>query len=224
MGNPRCGRQVRGMNHPAIIADLHSFWIGEPAETAPQLLAKYQRWYQGGPELDQAIERRYGTLVESALAGGLDSWRRSVSGRLALLILLDQFTRNIYRGTARAYAGDDAALPLALDIVDSGAHRAYSVEERLFVLMPLVHAESVEVLSLAVHLSDEMLNDAPAELREPWAFGAQRVRKYHALIARFDRYPARNAALNRRSTPAELAYLAQEAGQGSPLAALAASA
>lgn len=212
------------MNNAATVADLLSFWLGEPAEIPQQLLAKYQRWYQGGPELDQAIQRHYGRLVEAAIAGELYSWRSSVSGRLALLILLDQFTRNIYRGTARAYAGDPAALALALDTIDSGAHRSYSLEERLFVLMPLVHAESIEMLSRAVLLSDEMLRDAPTELREPWAFGAQRVRKYHALIERFGRYPARNAALGRRSTAAELAYLAEEAAGGSPLAALAASA
>lgn len=212
------------MNNTSSVADLLSFWIGEPAETPQQLLAKYQRWYQGGPELDQAILQRYGALVEAAIAGKLDSWRGGVSGRLALLILLDQFTRNIYRESARAYSGDSAALALALDMVDSGAQHSYSLEERLFVLMPLVHAETVEVLSRAVLLADEMASDAPPELRAPWVFGAQRVRKYHALLERFGRYPGRNAALGRQSTAAELAYLAEEATLGSPLATLAASA
>jgi uncharacterized protein (DUF924 family) len=212
------------MNDTASIADLLSFWIGSPAETSPQLLAKYQRWYQGGPELDQAIGARYGTLVEAAVAGKLDAWRPSASGRLALLIVLDQFTRNIYRGTARAYAGDAAALALALETIDGGVHGTYSLDERLFVLMPLVHAESLELLSRAVLLADEMVSEAPAELRQPWAFGAQRVRKYQALIERFGRYPARNAALGRSSTPAELEYLAEEAARANPLAALAASA
>jgi uncharacterized protein (DUF924 family) len=203
------------MNNTAVIADLLSFWFGDPAETAQQLLTKYQRWYQGSPALDQEIRERYGAWVEAALTGNLDSWRSSVSGRLALLVLLDQFTRNIYRGTARAYSGDPAALALALDTIDSGAHHAYSLEERLFVLMPLVHAENVAMLSRAVLLADEMADDAPPELRAPWAFGAQRVRKYHALIARFGRYPGRNAALGRRSSAAELAHLAEEAGHGS---------
>jgi uncharacterized protein (DUF924 family) len=212
------------MNNTASVADLLSFWIGEPAETAPQLIAKYQHWYQGSPQLDEAIRERYSSLVEAALAGELKAWRSSVSGRLALLIMLDQFTRNIYRGSPRAYAGDPAALALALDTIDSGAHLSYSLEERLFVLMPLVHAESVELLARAVLLSDEMTNDAPVELREPWAFGAERVRKYHALIERFGRYPGRNVALGRQSSAAELAYLAEEAERGSPLAALAASA
>ena len=180
--------------------------------------------HQGGPELDQPIQERYGTLVEAAIAGELDAWQRSVSGRLALLILLDQFTRNIYRGTARAYSGDAAALTLALDTIDCGAHRSYSLEERLFVLTPLVHAESVEMLSRAVLLADAMVSEAPAELRESWAFGAQRVRKYHALIERFGRYPGRNAALGRSSSAAELAYLAEETARENPLAALAASA
>jgi len=213
------------MNHDLVsAADLLSFWIGEPAATPPQLLAKYQRWYQGGPALDRAIEERYGAQVEAALSGRLDSWQSSVSGRLALLILLDQFTRNIYRGTARAYSGDSAALSLALDTFDRGAHRAYSLEERLFVLMPLVHAESADMLARAVRLSEEMASESPVELRDTWAFGAQRVRQYHALIERFGRFPARNAALGRASTAAELEYLAAEAERGNPLAALTASA
>ena len=119
--------------------------------------------------------------------------------------------RRVRWPTARAYSGDPAALALALDTIDTGAHYAYSLEERLFVLMPLVHAESVAMLSRAVVLADEMANDAPPELRDPWAFGAQRVRKYHALIADFGRYPGRNAALGRRSSAAELAHLAEEA-------------
>lgn len=210
------------MNNTESVADLLSFWFGDPAETPPQLLTKFQRWYEGSPQLDQEIRKRYGALVEAAVAGSLDSWQKSVSGRLALLVLLDQFTRNLYRGTARAYSGDAAALALAIDTIDSGAHHAYSLEERLFVIMPLVHAEDVAVLSRAVLFADEMTNEAPPELREPWAFGAQRVRKYQALIVRFGRYPGRNAALGRKSSAAELAYLAEEARLGSPLAALAA--
>jgi uncharacterized protein (DUF924 family) len=224
MGSPCGARQVPRMNNNALVADLLSFWIGDPAETAPQLLAKYQRWYQGGAELDQTIRERYGALVESAIAGELKPWQNSVSGRLALLVLLDQFTRNIYRGTARAYAGDAAALALALDTFDRGAHFSYSLEERLFVLMPLVHTENAELLARAVFLSEQMVKQASAELRQPWAFGAEQVRKYHALIQRFGRYPARNAPLGRRSSAEELAYLAEEAGRGSPLATLAATA
>jgi len=213
-----------GMNNTESVADLLSFWFGDPAETQPQLLAKLQRWYQGGPELDQEIRERYGALVEAAVNGQLDSWRSSVSGRLALLVLLDQLTRNIYRGTARAYSGDPPALALALDTIANGIHRSYSLEERLFVIMPLVHAENVEMLARAAQLSDEMVKEAPAELRETWSFGAQRVRKYLRIIERFGRYPGRNAALGRRSTAAELAHLAEEAGHGSPLAALSTAA
>lgn len=220
MGDGLGRPQAQSMTDTALIADLLSFWIGEPAETPQQLLSKYQRWYQGGSEVDQAIDERYGSLVAAAVAGELESWRVSVSGRLATLILLDQFTRNIYRGSARAYSGDAAALTLALDTFDRGMHRSYSLEERLFVLMPLVHAENVEVLWRAVQLADAMVSEAPADLREPWSFGAERVRKYHGLIQRFGRFPGRNEALGRKSTRAELDYLAEEAGNGSPLAAL----
>lgn len=192
-------------------ADLLSFWIGDPASTSEQLLGKFQRWYQGSPSLDEEIRARYGALVEAALADHLGSWRSTATGRLALLVLLDQFTRNIFRGTPRAHAGDEAALALAIDTIESAAYPSYSVEERLFVVMPLVHAESVAMLSRAVVLADGMLNDAAPALREPWAFGAERVRHYRAVIERFGRFPARNAYLGRPSTTAELAYLAESA-------------
>jgi uncharacterized protein (DUF924 family) len=197
-------------NTASIVADLLSFWIGDPAPTSEQLLTKFQPWYQGGPELDQEIRQRYGALIEDALAGDLESWRSSVSGRLSLLVLLDQFTRNVFRGTPRAYEGDRAALALATETIDTGLYRSYSLEERLFVLMPLVHAEDVQVLSLAVLLAEEMVREAEAELREPWALGAERVRQYRALIERFGRFPARNAILGRSSSAAELSYLTEQ--------------
>ena len=209
------------MTNTDSATDILEFWLGAPARTPEQLIAKFQRWYQGSRELDETIRQRYGALVERALAGELEAWKATAHGRLALIVLLDQFTRNLYRGTARAYAGDEAALPLALDTIEGDAFRFYTIEERLFVIMPLVHAESVAMLSRGVALADEMVVDAAEALRGPWSFGAERVRGYRALIERFGRFPARNAYLGRSSTAAELAYLTEEAQRESPIAASA---
>jgi len=112
-----------------LIADVLSFWLGQPADDAEALNAKFMRWYQGGETVDAQIRQRYASLIDRALSGELLHWRSSKSGRLALIVMLDQFTRNIYRGTPRAYAGDARALELALEMLRDGSYEACSQEE-----------------------------------------------------------------------------------------------
>lgn len=205
---------VRGMQTPD---DVLSFWIGEPATDMPSLVNKFRRWYAGGEQLDAEIRTRFGTLIIAALAGELAHWRASLRGKLALVIVLDQFTRNVFRETPRAYAGDVAARELSLSILDSGVDRQLSLEEQLFVVMPLAHAENLELQGRSVALADRMRDASPAQLREAWAIGAQRTRHYQATIARFGRFPHRNAILGRDSTPEELEFLEAEAKKPGPL-------
>lgn len=185
---------------------------------AEQQLEKFRRWYLGGAELDAEIRERFGALVAAALDGQLRHWRATPRGRLALILLLDQFTRNIFRGTPRAYAGDPAALALAREaLAEEGS--ASSLEERLFMLMPLVHAEDLALQSQAVELARQLLERAPAALSEPWQRGYARTQHYRSVIERFGRFPQRNAILGRPSSAQELAFLAEEAQRPGPLAA-----
>lgn len=197
--------------------DVLSFWIGEPAADMPSLVNKFRRWYAGGDALDAEIRTRFGTLIIAALAGDLADWQATLRGKLALVIVLDQFTRNVFRGTPRAYAGDVAARELSLSILDSGMDWKLSLEEQLFVVMPLAHAENVELQARSVALADRMRDDSPAHLREAWAIGAQRTRHYQSTIAQFGRFPHRNAILGRSSSAEELAFLEAEAKKPGPL-------
>jgi uncharacterized protein (DUF924 family) len=203
---------------------VHDFWFTQPARDSHELLAKFARWYQGGDDLDRSIRLRFSGLIERALSGQLSEWQSEPRGKLALILLLDQFTRNAFRGLPRAYAGDAAALELALSLVDSPAYNALPLESRLFCTMPLVHSETLALQERAVALAHAMGDDAPPELRGPWQFGAQRTLHYCAIIRRFGRFPHRNEILGRESTAEELAFLADQAQSTSPLTAATATA
>ena len=164
------------------------------------------------------LRERFGALVEAALAGQLEHWRATWRGRLALILLLDQLTRNVFRGTPRAYSGDRAALALALEALDDGSFGAHSQDEQLFVMMPLVHAEDLGLQERAVELARGLLERAPEALRETWQTGYARTQHYRAVIARFGRFPQRNAILGRPSTSEELAFLEEEQQRPGPLA------
>lgn len=202
------------------IAAIHAFWFEQPAGDPAQLVAKFGRWYQGGAHVDRAIHARFSRSVERALAGELTAWEPDLENRLALILLLDQFTRNLFRGTPRtprAYAGDEEARRLALDLIADLSYRTIPLEQGLFCVMPLVHTESLPLLERAVELAGDFVHEAPLQFRAPWRIGAERTAHYRDVIRRFGRFPHRNAILGRASTPDELAFLAQEATQAAPL-------
>lgn len=205
------------------IAAIHAFWFEQPAQDPAQLLAKFARWYQGGAEVDREIHARFSRSVERALAGELTAWETEAQGQLALILLLDQFTRNLFRDTPRAYAGDEKALQLALALIADRSYRWMPLEQRLFCVMPLVHAESLAFQERAFGLATDFVHAAPLELRAPWRMGAERTAHYRDTIRRFGRFPHRNAILGRASSPDELAFLAREAEQAAPLAAAVAA-
>ena len=171
-------------------ADVLDFWF---RECTPK------QWFASDPDFDATLGARFGDTVGRALRGELSAWRTTPHGRLAEVLVLDQFARNLGRGSAAAFAGDGMALVLAQEAVAGGALAALSPEERTFLLMPYMHSESP-----AVHVDAERLfrEHAPAanhdyELR------------HKAIVDRFGRYPHRNAVLGRRSTPDELEFLQQ---------------
>jgi uncharacterized protein (DUF924 family) len=194
------------------VEEVLAFWFGEaPAADPAALRTKLWRWSQGGPALDEEIRRRFGGLVEQALRGELDSWAATPRGRIALILLLDQFTRNLYRDDARAFSGDAKAQQLALEALDGVL--LYSTEERQFLLMPLLHAEDLGLQETGLHEMREHVAAAPAELQQVYAMGLEQSRKYRDVIEKFGRFPHRNAALGRASTPEEEQFLLEQAQQ-----------
>ena len=173
-----------------MYTDVLLFWF---QEIEPAL------WFAADEGFDDLVRRRFPGLVQRAAAGELYSWRATADGRLAEIIVLDQFSRNVYRNTPQAFAQDPVALVLAQEAVASGALRVLGPTQRSFLLLPYMHSESRQIHLVAEALYREF---APAanldfELR------------HKEIIDRFGRYPHRNEILGRTSTPEELEFLAQ---------------
>lgn len=173
--------------HPGAVID---FWFGELAPA---------QWFRKAPTLDDEIRRRFGACHAAAARGELWHWRDSARGRLAEVIVLDQFSRHLYRGSPQAYACDAQALVLAQEAVAQGVDRSLDVPWRAFLFMPYMHSESLVIHDEALRLFDQ------PGLEE----NLRHEQRHRQVIARFGRYPHRNAALGRPSTPEERAFLAR---------------
>lgn len=185
------------MNLPGWADDVLAFWFGDG-------LAPRSEWFVKSAAFDREIERRFGPLVESALDGSLKGWDGDAAAALARIVVLDQFTRNVFRDTPRAFAGDTLALAAARVLVAGGQDLLLPRLQRGFVYLPYEHAEDLatqdEGLALFARLAQE---DASFADNLEWA------RKHREVIARFGRFPHRNAILGRPSTAEESAFLLQ---------------
>jgi uncharacterized protein (DUF924 family) len=191
----------------APFEEVLSFWFGPPG--APPL-ANAERWFTSDPAFDEEVRARFEGLLRRAAAGELEDWRESPPGALALVIALDQFPRNVYRDSPRAFATDDAARDVSLDAQARGFDRALSPVERWFLYLPLMHAEDRGLQERSVALFEALARGASApDVREALAGAADYARRHRDVIDRFGRFPHRNRALGRVSTSQENAYLAQ---------------
>jgi uncharacterized protein (DUF924 family) len=192
---------------------VRDFWFGKLPMTAQTLDQRLKLWFpeDEAPDVqqnrDKAIRARFGSLIERAMLGELASWAVSPRRCLSLLILLDQFPRNIYRGTARAFAGDDQAVAITLSGMESAADGALDIVERIFFYMPLQHCEVREVQEESVAAYRRLLTEAPPDLRGAFDEALKAAEKHRTIIERFGRFPHRNRALERASTREEEAWL-----------------
>ncbi len=173
-----------------MYASVLSFWFDE---------IDPKQWWSAEPSFDQLIRDRFLPLLEQATAGELYPWRTTAAGRLAEIIVLDQFSRNVYRNTPQAFAQDGIALVLAQEAVAAGVLNALNPIQRSILLLPYMHSESRHIHLQAERLYQEF---APAE---NYRFEL----RHKAIIDRFGRYPHRNAILGRPSTAEELEFLQQ---------------
>jgi len=158
------------------------------------------RWFKSDPDFDRDLKERFGAALAEAKKGELDHWCKTADGYLALIIVLDQFSRNIFRDSAAAFAADDKALQLTLDGIDKGVDKALTPEQRSFFYLPLRHAEDLAMQQLGL-----------AKIRELNAagYGSDKYALNHLeLIERFGRFPHRNRYLGRTDTAEEALYLA----------------
>jgi uncharacterized protein (DUF924 family) len=179
-----------------------AFWFGVPGLARPPQMERVRRWFMGGEPLDAEIRQRFLPTVEAALKGELDGWAQTPEGRLALVLCLDQFPRNAFRGTPRAWAGDPAALAHAVAAFDAGQDAALDDDGRVFLALPFLHAEQVPMVERYARLVRGWLEAAPDAARPGLQAGLEQAEKYREVLLQFGRYPFRNAALGRPSTPA----------------------
>lgn len=168
-----------------------SFWFEE---------LRPEQWFKSSLKLDETIRSRFAPLLQQAMRGELESWRNTAEGRLAEIIVLDQFSRNIHRGTPQSFAADPVALALSQEALRTQAlEQLEKVEQRDFLLLPFMHSESVLIQQQALPLFKAYTTQ-----------GCYRAAQQHkAIIDRFGRYPHRNAILGRNSTTEELEFLQQ---------------
>jgi uncharacterized protein (DUF924 family) len=180
-------------------AEVLRFWFGAPGDYGkPQ-----KRWFEKNAAFDAAIRERFLALYEDVAAGRLEHWRASAPECLARIVVLDQFSRNLFRNDARAYAADPLALDTARDAIARGLDQPLLPVERQFIYLPFEHSESLEDQQTCCALMASLKAFPETRDLQDWAL------KHLAVIERFGRFPHRNAALGRTSTPEELAYLAQ---------------
>jgi uncharacterized protein (DUF924 family) len=183
-------------SYPALMRtanDVLQFWF---AEHGPE------DWFSAKPEFDAMLTERFAETHAAASRGEAFGWRTTPEGRLAEIIVLDQFSRQLYRGDARAFAQDGMALVLAQEAAAHGQDRALDQQQRQFLLMPYMHSESLVVHEEAVRLFTELGNEEALKYEIA----------HRDVLERFGRYPRRNAALGRQSTQEELEHM--ESGEG----------
>jgi uncharacterized protein (DUF924 family) len=189
--------------------DVLDFWFGPPGSNAEIAGRQGKLWFGKSAANDEAvIERFAGTLV-AATAGELDPWAATPHGRLALAIVLDQFPHHIHRDRPQAFATDPQALALSLAALDAGEDRQLAPIERVFLYLPLEHAESLAMQERAVELFATLASTAAADERTLFDNFLDYAIKHRDVVARFDRFPHRNAILGRPSTPEEIEFLKQ---------------
>ena len=181
--------------------DILDFWFGKP--DAPSHGERRQIWFEKNEDFDQEIRERFLPAVEAALAGGLSTWEAEPESCLALILLLDQFPRNLFRGTARAFDGDMRALELARKALAEGYDRTLQPLQRLFVYLPFEHSEDLADQDRSVALLEKLSQ----ETGDPgWHHYAVLHRD---IIVRFGRFPHRNMALGREMTEEEKTFLTE---------------
>jgi uncharacterized protein (DUF924 family) len=174
-------------------AEVLKFWFG----------CERKAWFEKNPAFDEEIRSRFLSLYEQALEGKPETWKRAPGSCLARVILLDQFPRNMFRGSAKAFAADSLARDAARVILDNGWDKAMTPDERMFAYLPLEHSEALADQERCLTLMKEIAAfPATADLPK-WA------EAHLVIIRRFGRFPHRNAALGRASTPEEAEFLKQ---------------
>lgn len=190
---------------------LLDFWFPAQPVQPEALTAAVALWFQPTPDQDKQIRSKFGHAVERALAGGFGDWAAAPEGRLALILLLDQFPRCLYRATPQAFGGDAAALALARNGIDQGLDRPLHGLQQQFFYMPFQHSEDIEIQDQSVELFRQLAAEAQDDVRQVLSAALGYAELHRDIVARFGRFPHRNEILGRANTREETEYLAADA-------------
>lgn len=197
------------LNGEREIERVLSFWFGELDDQGRADEAVAKRWWKKDEAFDRQILERFEADRRAILAGERDDWLATPRGRLAAIIVLDQMSRNMYRGTPGMFEADGEALRLALEGIERGDAPKLATDERAFLYLPLMHSEDPEIQRRCTQLFSEFRDELSGELRERVSRNLTFAIRHQEIIERFGRFPHRNAILGRDSTPEELAFLEQ---------------
>jgi uncharacterized protein (DUF924 family) len=184
-----------------------TFWLGDALQSDWPEQSRNDLWFGGGTAQDQLITQQFGHLVEQALAGGLTEWETALDTRLALIIVLDQFTRNVHRGKAQAFSGDARAQQLVLRTLAQDEDKTLPRVARVFLYMPLMHAEHLALQEACVAHFTELAENAPHDLRETLNGNLKFAQAHRDIVAAHGRFPYRNEAMGRETTAEEAEFL-----------------
>ena len=190
--------------------EVLDFWFGACGADGALDRARQKMWFSGGRQHDAAIRKRFGKLHRRAARGELDAeWAATPRGRVALIVILDQFSRHIHRGTAAAFAQDPAAQRLAVDGVEQRMDRELIPAQRAFFYLPFEHSEEVKLQALSTRSFERLVSEVAPAWRKEYASFADYAGHHRDIVERFGRFPHRNKILGRASTPEEIEFLKQ---------------
>lgn len=200
-------------NRPAWLQKIHLFWFGEEDVYAPDYTHRFRMWYRGGPALDAEILSRFDALAQQRIQqhqnGTLAQYLTEPRASLVTVILLDQMTRNMYRGSADMFASDSISIALVYDLLETGGYDTLAPIEQLFCCVALEHSEQLDDVQRSASLMKELAERAPAPQQKRLTSMCTYNQQHLDIIEQFGRYPHRNELLGRTTTPKEAAFLKQ---------------
>jgi uncharacterized protein (DUF924 family) len=191
------------------VKEILDFWFGTGAGNLQVINEKSGLWWKKSTQTDAEIRQRFETALQRLVNGELDAWRNEAYSQLAMIILADQFSRNMYRETAEAFATDPLAIAMALNGIDEKKDVQLRLVERVFFYMPLQHTESIKLQDRAVLLFDRLVEAAAQEEKKAFQLNLDFAIRHRDIIHRFGRFVHRNQILGRKSTAEEIDFLMQ---------------
>lgn len=191
-----------------VAKSVYEYWFGSEELTPAAIEARSRLWWQGSADIDYDIERRFGKLVEVASKGNFKNWLNHPASAVALILLNDQFPRNLYRGSGKAFAQDHLALSYAKELVQTTEYSGLHPLEKTFALMPFEHSEILQDQEFCVEQFALLVDSVDPQWQESMKSFYQYALEHRDIVRQFGRFPHRNKVLGRQATPEETEYLA----------------